>query len=52
MKEFISASYFDSADDIMAMLDNYAIPEEYKEKYHKVKKLMSAVDRDGLINIL
>ena len=52
MKEFVSASYFDSADDIMAMLDNYAIPEEYKEKYNKVKKLLAAVDRDGLLNIL
>ena len=48
----MSASYFDSADDIMAMLDNYAIPEEYKEKYQDVKKLLAAVDRDGLLNVL
>ena len=52
IKEFVSASYFDSADDIMAMLDNYAIPEEYKEKYQDVKKLLAAVDRDGLLNVL
>ena len=52
MKEFISASYFDSADDIMKMLEDYSIPEEYRNKYHEVKRLMAAVDRDGLLNIL
>ena len=52
IKEFVSASYFDSADDIMTMLDDYAIPDEYKDKYHKVKKLLAAVDRDGLLTVL
>ncbi len=52
MKEFVSASYFDSADDIMQMLDEYSIPEEYRNKYHEVKRLLAAVDRDGLLNIL
>ena len=52
IKEFVSASYFDSADDIMQMLDGYAIPEDYKDKYHDVKRLLAAVDRDGLLNIL
>ncbi len=52
IKEFVSASYFDSADDIMKMLEDYAIPEQYKRKYKKVKKLMAAVDRDGLLKVL
>jgi signal transduction histidine kinase/DNA-binding NarL/FixJ family response regulator len=52
IKEFVSASYFDSADDILGMLDEYSIPEEYKQKYHEVKRLLAAVDRDGLLNIL
>ena len=52
IKEFVSASYFDSADDIMTMLDNYAIPDGYKNKYHEVKKLLAAVDRDGLLKVL
>ena len=52
IKEFVSASYFDSADDIMSMLDGYAIPAEYREKCKEVKRLLSAVDRDGLLNIL
>ena len=52
IKEFVSASYFDSADDIMEMLDQYSIPEDYRNKYHEVKRLLAAVDRDGLLNIL
>ncbi len=52
IKEFVSASYFDSADDIMKMLEDYAIPKDYRDKYHEVKKLMAAVDRDGLLNVL
>ncbi len=52
IKEFVSASYFDSADDIMNMLEDYRIPDEYKAKHKDVKRLMAAVDRDGLLNIL
>jgi hypothetical protein len=36
----------------MKMLEDYAIPAEYRNKYHEVKRLMAAVDRDGLLNIL
>ena len=52
MKEFIEASYFDSADDIMKMLDDYRIPTEYKTKHKEIKRLLAAVDRDGLLSIL
>jgi len=52
MREFIEASYFDSADDIMKMLSEYNIPEEYESKYKEIKKLLAAVDRDGLLRIL
>jgi signal transduction histidine kinase/DNA-binding NarL/FixJ family response regulator len=52
MKEFISGSFFDSADDIMKMLDEYRIPDEMRQKHEEVKRLMAAVDRDGLLNIL
>ena len=34
------------------MLEEYSIPEKYKDKYRDVKRLMAAVDRDGLLNIL
>ena len=52
IKEFVSASYFDSADDIMKMLEDFRIPDEQKVKYHEVKRLLSAVDRDGLLSLL
>lgn len=52
IKEFVSASYFDSADDIMKMLEEYRIPDDQKHKYHEIKRLIAAVDRDGLLNIL
>ncbi len=52
MKELLEAYDFDTADGIMNMLSEYRIPEEYKEKYEKVRTLMSAVDRDELIKIL
>ncbi|RKM61234.1 response regulator [Butyrivibrio sp. CB08] len=52
IKEFVSASYFDSADDIVAMLEGYRIPADYKNKFLEVKRLLAAVDRDGLLNVL
>ncbi|SFP79649.1 Signal transduction histidine kinase [Butyrivibrio proteoclasticus] len=52
IKEFVSASYFDSADDIMKMLEEYRIPQAYASKHNEIKRLMGAVDRDGLLNIL
>ncbi|WP_242839098.1 ATP-binding protein [Butyrivibrio sp. MC2021] len=52
MKELLDAYDFDTADGIMEMLSRYRIPAEYKEKYLKVKELISAVDRDGLLEIL
>ena len=52
MKEFVEGSLFDSADDIMKMLDEYKIPEQYKDKHAEVKRLLAAVDRDGLLNVL
>ncbi len=52
VKELLEAYDFDTADGIMNMLAQYRVPEEYKEKFAKVKELMSAVDRDELIKIL
>lgn len=52
IREFVEASYFDSADDIMKMLSGYRIPSEYKEKIYKLQKLMSEVDRDGILSLL
>ncbi len=52
MKEFIEASYFDSADDILKMLEDYRMPEGYADKYQQIRRMMATVDRDGLLNIL
>ena len=52
MKELLEAYDFDTADNIMNMLTEYRIPDEYKEKYTKVKELMSAVDREELMKVL
>ena len=52
MRELLEAYDFDTADGIMNMLAEYRIPEEFKEKYLKVKELMSAVDRDELLKVL
>ena len=52
MKEFVEGSFFDSADDIMNMLDDYRIPDKYKDKHKQVRRLLSAVDRDGLLKLL
>jgi CheY-like chemotaxis protein/HPt (histidine-containing phosphotransfer) domain-containing protein len=52
MKELLEAYDFDTADNIMAMLSEYRIPETHREKYEKIKELMAAVDRDALLELL
>ncbi len=52
LKEFVEGSYFDSADDIVAMMDDYRMPDDFIETYREIKKLLSAVDRDALLQIL
>ena len=52
LKEFVEGSYFDSADDVVAMMDDYRMPDDFKDKYKNIKRLLSAVDRDGLLEML
>lgn len=52
MKEVIEAYDFDTADSIMELLKDYSVSNNSKEKYNKVKELMAAVDRDGLLELL
>jgi len=52
LREFIEAFDFDSADGIMEMLQDYKIPDELDIRYHKIKELMAAVDRDELLKLL
>ena len=52
LKEFVEGSYFDSADDVVSMMDDYRMPDDFKSTYKEIKRLLSAVDRDGLLKIL
>lgn len=52
LKELLIVYDFDNADQIMEQLKNYQIPDEYKEKYDRIKVLMAEVDRDRLLEIL
>ena len=52
IKELLQAYDYDSANELVNMLDGYSIPDEYQEKYMKVKELMAAVDTQQLIEML
>lgn len=47
--EFVEAFDFDSADSIMGMLDEYTVPEEYREATQKLKVLLIDVARDEIM---
>lgn len=52
LREFVEGSYFDSADDVVSMMDDYKMPEDFKSTYKEIKRLLAAVDRDGLLELL
>ena len=52
VKELVEAYDYDTADSIMNLLEGYNIPDDIKEKYMEVKKLMVDVNRDKLLEIL
>ncbi|WP_155834318.1 hybrid sensor histidine kinase/response regulator [Butyrivibrio sp. VCD2006] len=52
LREFVEGNYFDSADDVVSMMDDYRMPDDFKSTYKEIKRLLSAVDRDGLLEIL
>ena len=52
LREFVEGSYFDSADDVVSMMDDYRMPDDFKSTYREIKRLLAAVDRDGLLELL
>ena len=52
LKEFVSAFDYDSADQIMQMLDTYRMPDAEREKVQAAKKALAAVDRETLLKLL
>ena len=52
VKELVEAYDFNTADSVMKSLEQYIIPEKFEEKYSTLIRLMSAVDRDAILNLL
>ena len=52
LKEFAEVFDFDSVDFVMKELKKYRIPEDFKDKYSKLKTLVAQVDRDAIIELL
>jgi len=52
LKEFAEVFDFDSVDFVMKELKKYRMPEDFKDKYSKLKNLVAQVDRDAIIELL
>ena len=52
MREFAEAFDFDSADDIMTMLSDYRIPEEYEQGMQEVVQALAQVDQAALLTAI
>jgi len=51
LKECIQAFDFDTADQIITMLDGYIIPDSMKPPFTAIKEKTAAVDRDALLQL-
>lgn len=52
LKEFVEAFDYNSADEAMNALNEYRMPNDFQDKYNKIRKLLLEVDRDELLKIL
>jgi hypothetical protein len=52
IREFAEAFDFGSANGILSQLEDYRMAEEDRKKYLKLKKMVEAADRDGIISTL
>ncbi|MBQ6537725.1 MAG: response regulator [Eubacterium sp.] len=52
IREYVDAFDFDSADSIMEMLAGYRVPDAQKERYEKIKDMVTKLDHDGLMEEL
>ena len=52
LKEVVSVFDFDSADSIIAELENYSVPQEESEKFEKLKKAVQSVDQTAVMKLL
>ncbi|MCR5640946.1 MAG: response regulator [Lachnospiraceae bacterium] len=52
IREFAEAFDFDSADDVMHMLNDYKIPEAYEEAVKKIGQRLAEVDQAALLEAI
>ncbi len=52
MSEVLEAFDFDTAKDIFESLDDYKMPDDFKQTYDKIRERMAEVDRDGVMDII
>ncbi|MCR4901617.1 MAG: response regulator [Butyrivibrio sp.] len=52
IKEFVSAYDFKSAEGLINMLQDYAMPEPDKERISKISDMVRNVDHDGILEML
>lgn len=52
IRELVTAFDFDGAEDILAMLRDYRIPESEEERFKKVRDGVTKLDRDALLALL
>lgn len=52
LKEVVSVFDFDSADAIMEELAKYSMPQDFEEKYKKIKKAVQSVDHTAIMQLL
>ena len=52
IREFVEAFDFDSADGVMEMLGDYRMPEDFADRFAEIRRSLSAVDRERLLDLL
>ncbi len=52
MREVVEAFDFDSADEIMKMLQEYRMPDDFQSSYKQLRTFLSNVDREQILKLL
>jgi CheY-like chemotaxis protein len=52
LRAFVEAFDFDGAGKVISMLEDYEIPEEYREKTERLHEMMADVKRDDILQLI
>lgn len=52
LQECIEAFDFETADQIISMIDEYNVPESEQNQFEKIKKAVQAVDQNAVLDLL